>query len=253
MGLLPESRRGRRRLAWLAAVVVVAGGVAAAVALLPTRSSSIAPERFSAQPPVTESTPPTVRLTARDRDAIDRTLAAFVRDAARRLDVAAAYDLVTPALRAGQSRAEWDRGGIPVTPYPGQVPRRRAWTLRYSYPGDVGLDLLLQPLPGAKVGPISFRTELKRIGGRWRVEVFYPVASFSRPDEKARIQAEPDLAPHQEGSATKGRLSPLWLLVPGVALVALVLASPVLLAVLAWRRRVRAERAYREFVAERGG
>jgi hypothetical protein len=236
-------------------VLVVGAASAAAVALLPTRNPSIAADEgtHSTLPAQTTSTPRTVRLTPGEREAIDGTLAAFVRTAVRRSDVRAAYDLATPALRAGLSRAEWDKGGIPVMPYPAQVPGRRAWTLNYSYPGDVGIDLLLQPRPGAKVGAISFRAELRRIGGRWLVEAFYPVATYSRPSDQARVQAEPDLAPHQEGSVTKGRLSPLWLLVPGLGAAALVLGTPVALVVLSWRRRVRAERAYREFVTSVSG
>jgi hypothetical protein len=134
-------------------------------------------------------------------------------------------------------------------PYPAQIPGPHAWTLNYSYPNDVGLDLLLQPRPGAKLGPISFRTELKRLGGRWRVATFYPVATFSRPNQKAHIQAEPDLAPHQQGSVTKGRLSALWLLVPGLGFAGLVVLAPIVLIVVSWRRRVRAEHAYREWKA----
>jgi hypothetical protein len=253
MRLLPASPRARRRAAWVSAVVAVAAAVAALVVVLPDRSSSIPKERISTEPVVVASTPRTVRLPRAERDAIDRTLATFVRDAVRRKDVRAAYDLAAPEMRAGQSRAEWAKGGIPVMPYPGQTPGSRAWTLNYSYPGDVGLDLLLQPLPTAKVGPISFRVEVKKIRGTWRIASFYPVASFAPVGKQARVQAEPDLAPTQPTSPDRGRLGAWWLLGPGLALLGLLVATPIALAVLGWRRRVRAERAYQEFVAERGG
>ena len=103
-----------------------------------------------------------MRLTAADRRAVNRTLVAFVRTGVTRKDPAAAWDLVTPAMRSGVSRKQWNGGELPVLPFPATIPDNPTWNVLTSYPGDVTIDLLLQPRRGAKRGPIAFAVELKR-------------------------------------------------------------------------------------------
>ena len=53
------------------------------------------------------------------------------------------------------------RGDIPVYPYPAS--EQRDWTLNFSFPGHVSLDLFVQPRQGADVGPIAFTVELQAL------------------------------------------------------------------------------------------
>ena len=74
------------------------------------------------------------RLSPADRAAINATLDVFVNHAVKRKDVAKSYDVVTPELRGGMTRAQWSRGEIPVYPYPAAGRRFHEWTIQYRTP-----------------------------------------------------------------------------------------------------------------------
>lgn len=244
MRLLPTSARKRRRLGILGGVIAVAGGIWAFSMLEP------APKRASAEP--TEPGAPKivgrereVPLRNADRRAIDRTLDAFVPAAVERKDPAAAYRLATPSLRRSATREEWARGDMPVYPYPAS--ERRDWTLNFSFPGHVSLDLFVQPKRGADVGPIAFTVELRRFAGRrWLVDSFFPTAIFPKPEDGGQPLAQPDLSPaNVRGTSQTGkaRVSPVFFLIPFV-LLGLVLLIPVVMFVRGKLREARAERIY---------
>jgi hypothetical protein len=209
------SWRVRRRLTWLGALALVAAGVAAIVVFVPSQHAI----RVGATsgPPQLVTHAQRVRLSPADRRAILRTLDRFVPAAVRREDPAAAYDLVTPSMRQGTTRAQWARGRIPVYPYPARGTDFSGWGSLESHRNAVDLDLYLQPQRGhADTGPIVVGVALKRIGGRWLVDSFYPKQVFGPvappPPVATVIARAPELG------ATKGRLSPLWFVVPGVML-----------------------------------
>src|SRR6478672_8907431 len=82
-----------------------------------------------------------------DRPAIDRLLDEFIP--------------------AAVSHAEWMKGNTSVQKYPAKGTKFRGWTVNYSYPGDVGFDILLQPTTPS-LGAWSFRAEARRIHGQWK-------------------------------------------------------------------------------------
>src|SRR5207253_7426393 len=114
-----------------------------------------------------------------ERRAIDATLDRFVASAVQRHDLAASYDLVTPAMRTGISRRAWAHGRTNVMTYPARGARFHGWTLDFARRGYVMVDLLLQPRRRARVGPMIFTLELRRLHGRWLVASFIPSASFA--------------------------------------------------------------------------
>jgi hypothetical protein len=210
------SWRVRRRLTWLGGLALVAAGVAAIVVFVPSQHAIRVGEKSGRPQLVTHAQ--RVRLSPADRRAILRTLDRFVPAAVRREDPAAAYDLVTPSMRRGTTRAQWARGRIPVYPYPARGTQFSGWGSLESYQNAVSLDLYLQPQAGhADTGPIVAGVALKRINGRWLVDSFYPKQVFgpvaTPPPPVATVAAR---AP--EPGATKGRLSPAWFVVPGVML-----------------------------------
>lgn len=244
MTLMPSSARTRRRLGVLGGLIVVALGIWAFSLLEP------APERISAEPtdpgtPMIVGRERQVPLRSADRAAIDRTLDAFVPAAVERKDPAAAYRLATPSLRRSATREEWARGDMPVYPYPAS--ERRDWTLNFSFPGHVSLDLFVQPKRGADVGPIAFTVELRRFAGRrWLVDSFFPTAIFPKPEDGGQPLAQPDLSPaNVRGTSQTGkaRVSPVFFLIPFV-LLGLVLLIPVVMFVRGKLREARAERIY---------
>lgn len=189
-----------------------------------------------------------VPLRRADRREINRILDAFVPAAVERKNPLAAYRLATPQMRASATRAEWKRGDIPVYPYPAS--ERRDWTLNFSLPGYVSLDLFVQPKKGADVGPIAFTVEMRRGKGRhWLVDSFFPTAMFPKPTKESgggQPLAQPDLSPaNVKGTSQTGdrRVSPYFFLVPP-GLLALALLIPIVMFVRGKYREARSERIY---------
>jgi hypothetical protein len=244
--MVPRSPKTRRRLVRALGLALVVAVVATVVAALPDRHPT--PQRAQVAPAAPAQPPPAapkpVALPKRDRKAIDRALDRFVPAAVDRADPARAYDLVTPALRAGTTRRDWATGSIPVQPFPARGRSFHHWTLSYSYRNHVGLELLLAPRRGADVGPIAFAVDFRRIGNRWLVDSFIPAAVFAAPGKPPRITAVPDFGPATGTSTTgRARLSTVWLLLPA-ALLSLIVIVPLGFALVHWRRGRRAVRAY---------
>lgn len=244
MKLLPSSARTRRRLLMLGGVGVVGLGIWGLSLLLP------APDKVDPRP-LEQGTPQfagqehEVPLRVADRRAINRTLDAFVPAAVERKDPLAAYGMATPQLRHSATPQQWRKGDIPVYPYPAS--KRRDWTLNFSLPGHVSLDLFIQPRRGADVGPIAFTVEMRRgAHRRWLVDSFFPTAMFPKVEDGGQPLAQPDLSPgNVKGTSQTGnaRISPAFFLIP-FALLGVVLLIPVFMFVRGKFREARAERIY---------
>lgn len=236
-----SSPRLQRRLARGALAAVAVGTLVAAVLLLPTGQEW----RDALRPgPATVATPKPLRLTSADRLAIDHTVSRFVSAAVARRDLAEAYRLATPALRAGASPSDWRRGDIPVFPYRPRNRSFRHWTLNYAEGNLVNVDLLLQAREGAEVGDVVYTFDLRRIRGRWLVDSAVPIATYAPARKAPTIKASPDFSPaagRSSGAERGGRLGPAWLLLPA-GLLSLVVLVPVGVGIARWRRSARAYR-----------
>jgi hypothetical protein len=244
MKLIPSSARTRRRLG--------VAGMLAIVGLAIWTWSQLAPPPKRVTAEATEPGAPTVvgrerqvPLRAADRAGINAVLDEFIPAAVERKDPLAAYRLATRQLRSSATRAEWKRGNIPVYPYPASV--ERDWTLNFSFPGHVSIDLFVQPKRGADIGPVAFTVELRRgEGRRWLVDSFFPTAIFPKVEDGGQPLAQPDLSPAnvQGTSATgKARVSPLFFFIP-LVLIGIVLLIPAVMFVRGKLRERRAERLY---------
>ena len=183
--------------------------------------------------------------TRAERRTLNRLLDEFIPAAVERKDPAAAYRLATTGLRQSATRAEWRRGNIPVYPYPAS--KNRDWTLNFSYPNDVNVDLFIQPKKGADVGPIAFTVEFKRGHDRqWRVDSFFPTAIFPKVEKGGQPLSQADLGPgNVKGTSQTGkaRLSPLFFLIPP-GFIALVLLIPIVMFVRSKLSEAKSERTY---------
>jgi hypothetical protein len=241
-----SSYRWRRRLAWIAAGIALVIGIVVAAFALPKDSG----RHYNLEPTGTEAAQTVenavkqVRLTAAERRAVNRTLVAFVRSGVTRKDAAAAWDLVTPAMRSGVTRKQWNGGELPVFPYPATIPDNPTWNVLTSYPGDVTVDLLLQPRRGAKRGPIAFAVELKRAKGRWLVDSMIPEQGFA-PTPSGGTSANGGEEEPVSSRASGNR----WLFIIPGALLALIVLVPLVFLLNNWRKQRAIERRYR---AERG-
>ena len=251
MRVLPASPRKRRRLLKIGAVVLAVLVVAVLTAIFKRPSNdrpSSAPSQGSTY---VEDRP--VKLTPEMRREINATLNRFVPAAVLRQNTDTAYELSTPALRAGASREEWKRGEIPV--FPASVrPPFTGWNLNYSIQNNVNFDLMLRTTNKEKeVSAYSYNVDLKRVDGEWRVEMFYPVAQFRRTslENGTKVVASYDFVPlSYDGAGRSGkhedekRIFTFALFsIPGLGLV-LVIA-------LFTAQYVRNRRAERRYAAER--
>jgi hypothetical protein len=183
------------------------------------------------------------RLKPADKRAIDATLDRFVPAAVQRHDLAAAYDLVTPAMRTGISRRAWAHGTTNVMAYPARGTRFHGWTVDLAQPGYAMVDLLLQPRRHAHQGPMIFTVELRRIHGRWLVASFIPSASFAGAEKTGSMQAFADYGPLASKNPKPKHVNRLYLIAPALVML-LIVALPASILLRSWRRNRRAERAF---------
>lgn len=188
------------------------------------------------------------RLKPADRDAIRAVLTRYVPAVLERKDLRLGYALSGPQVRGSTTLADWLRGGVPVYPFParGDPIGPGSWTLNYVEPGDVGLDLLIQPRRdsargSARLPAIAFRVQMTRIHGAWKVNAFYPEATFDAPAAKV-FSPQDATANGATAQAPQQRISGNWLALPAAVIGGLAIAVP-LAYVLVTRRRERS--AYR--------
>jgi hypothetical protein len=148
-----------------------------------------------------------------DRAAINRLLDQFV-----------------PSIVAGKAPAKGRKlvAGYLTTSvqhYPAKGTAFHGWTVNYSYPGDVGFDILLQPTKDT-IGAWSFRAEAQKIDGVWKMTTWYPVATFAPAHQTQTVLGPNDLGPANGAAAAgvdRGRLAPWVLLLPALGIAALAL------------------------------
>jgi len=97
----------------------------------------------------------------------------FIQTAVLRTDVAAAWPLVTPKVRGGLTRAQWNTGTIPVVPYPSEKFGGAKFKIDRSRQRDILIEVLLSSHK-LGVAPIDDFIELVPRGGRWLVQDFVP-------------------------------------------------------------------------------
>lgn len=254
MRFLPASPRRRRRLARVGVVLAAALAVLVSTLVLRAPADDDSEGVAGSQADIYVE-PETIRMTPTLRREINATLDRFVPAAVLREAPMEAYKLSTPSLRASATRAQWRNGEIPV--YPLRVEEGsnlHGWRLNFAVENNVNVDLMLQASKEEKeVSGIAYTVDLKRIGGRWLVESFFPTAEFRRVPAAngSRIVAQPDLAPTQtrDGATQTNEdvtnrlfaLAPLLVALLGVGLVVGVFVTQYL----------RGKRAERDYLAGR--
>jgi hypothetical protein len=219
MGSFLASPRRRKRLAWCAVFGALVVGFAYSTTLLPG-GKKLPPERFSnAQAIDVHAKDKLVKVTRKDRAAINATLDRFVPAAVARERPAAAYEVSTPNLRSQASRQQWRTGDIPVHPFPARGRRFHGWTVNYALRNHVNLDLLVMPDLKKERRPIAFTIDVQKIEGRWLVDAVLPIAVFAPlPPQGNRgpMISTYDLVPStvQRGAGTRSRISHAWFILP---------------------------------------
>lgn len=182
--------------------------------------------------PVQAASPPTIPRG--ELRSIRTLLVTFVPEAIGRVHPGRAWDLATPSMHTGSTRAQWRKGSLPVFPYPVSTTSFGIRPITVA-PGNVTFDLMVHPKPGSNYGVEVYTTQVQRIGGRWLVASMAASAQFAGPSGPSSITALPDFAPHAQGLPQHTNLDERWVLVP-----LLVIGLPLIAApfgyFLVWRR-----------------
>jgi len=194
------------------------GSVAAIVVIVGNTGKSFH-DHYTSRPAQFYKEPPVASLQAADRKRIHDITLRFIGSAVARQHLEDSYDIVSPNLREGLSKAAWLTGNIPVIPY--DVASVVRLKLDYSLVGDVAYDVVLAGKRGTLPAGKTFMIELRRFPsarhGSWVVESWVPEGiSTDTPAAAARAKAQPPKAVPP--------LSTNWLLVPAGILAVLFLA-----------------------------
>jgi len=249
-----HSHRWRRRLIFTAILAAIGGLIALGVHL----STPGNPGNANGPEVPDYSQPKPARFTPAKQRAVRRVLAEFIRTAVARQHVARSWLLAAPSLRAGVTRKEWNRGDLPVVPYPALDKGLGKWDfVQYSYTDTIGLEVFLFLEPGSGYSVLTADVELvKGHHGRWLVDYWMP-KKFHGPPAVAAKAAKPRKAAgkrrHQPNNAKAAsepmpavktsRPSRAYWAVP-VGILSLIVLVPISLGIGAWYRNRKAERDY---------
>jgi hypothetical protein len=103
----------------------------------------------------------------------------FVRTAVARKDLARAWDIAAPDLKASTTREEWLSGTMRVVPYP-VAQAQTVLQVVSSFTDVARVDVSFVPKPGADAKAQTFTLDLRKIDGRWLVSAWQP-AEHLRP------------------------------------------------------------------------
>jgi hypothetical protein len=250
---LLASPRRRRRLLYVGVALGFVGIVGTLSAAFWNPSAGLKIDTSVPKGPLpTENAPKPVRFTPSAQRSVNAVLQRFVATAVTGRDLPASYDLATPNMHEGMSRAQWAKGTIPVQPYPArsiQIAR-----ILGSYKNDVQLEATLLPGRNSTVGMAAVQVELKAVGSgrrrRWLVDSFVTIGELpgGNPPPAATTGQPPPPPAAAQSSKPYGQahLSARWLLLPG-AIFGLILLIPLGLATRSWYRR---RQAYRRYASE---
>ena len=195
---------------------------------------------------VNYATPKPVRLKLRDRTAALTVASLFIDTAVARKNVDVAWDLVTPTMRAGYTRKQWDTEDLPgIAPFPVASAR---WRLQFSDVKGVGFTIALFPTKASHQQAQVFMIGLHKVG--WGKHRHWLVDNWqAAPTTAGRIAdsgggpssagAFGSLSPNVAATSTKAKESPIWLLLP-LGFLSLILIIPAAIVGMNWYRARRA-------------
>jgi hypothetical protein len=207
-----------------------------------------------------------VPFTAAQRQSVHEVLKKFISTAVVRHDVARAWSIAGPTLKEGVSRKEWDKGNIPVVPFPAANKGWGKWSfVQYSYTEGkkhtVGVEVYLFPKPGSGWSAMTADAEVvKGKSGRWLVDYWMPKRFHGPPatahatKAKAKTKAKALRARHAKAKTKKAapaeaaapagpRTRGGWWALP-LGLLGLVVLLPLTIGGFIWYRNRKAERDY---------
>lgn len=248
-----QSRRWRRRIV-LGTIVVVF----VPLAYLAVRSSDPGDPGDAKGPEIPDYVQPKESpFTASEQREVRQSLKEFISSAVARENPSRAWAVSAPSLRQGISRRQWNKGDLPVVPYPADRRGLGTWSfVQYSYTDLVGLEVFVFPKAGSGWSAMTADVELeKQRDGRWLVGYWMPKRFHGPPalaasqlkkarkDARARPKPERRRVAVEEEPYQPASASYWWFAVP-VAVLSLFVLVPLTFGLVYWYRNRRATRGY---------
>jgi hypothetical protein len=165
-----DSPRAQRRALWVGLGIFVVGA-AAMVFVFFRNTGHPLPDKASNQPAQVEKAQPTVPVAPE----IVTVMKKFISTAVLRKNLDEAFAIVGPDLRGGLTRKQFEKGDIPVVPYPAADVEHLQYTVDFSHPEEASLEVGLNPTAGNEgVRRQTFFIGFKKIGGHWVVNYWSP-------------------------------------------------------------------------------
>jgi hypothetical protein len=202
--------------------------------------------------PVKIAAPPKkVPLKVRERAAALAVASRFIDTAVARKNVDRAWGLVTPTLRAGYTRKQWDTANLPgIPPFPVAEAR---WRLQFSDEKGIGFTMALFPTKASHQQAQVFMIGLHKVGAgkhrHWLVDNWQAAPTTASQVMSGGAGSAggvlDQVTPRVTATSAKAKESPIWLLIP-VGLLSLALLSPAGIAGTNWYRDRRARALFGE-------
>ena len=190
-----HSYRWRRRIAFTAIGV----GVAVPLIWLGVRYSDPGNPENANGPTVADYVQTKdVPFTPAQRRQVHQVLKQFIASAVVRQNVAKAWDIAGPTLKEGLTRKQWDKGNLPVIPYPALDKGWGNWSfVQYSYAEGqkhtVGVEVFLFPKPKSGWSAMTADVEVfKNPKKHWLVDYWMPKRFHGPPAVGEHDQGEGD-------------------------------------------------------------
>jgi hypothetical protein len=202
--------------------------------------------------PVKIAAPPKkVPLKVRERAAALAVASRFIETAVARKNVDRAWGLVTPTLRAGYTRKQWDTANLPgIPPFPVAEAR---WRLQFSDQKGIGFTMALFPTKASHQQAQVFMIGLHKVGAgkhrHWLVDNWQAAPTTASQVMSGGAGSAggvlDQVTPRVTATSAKAKESPIWLLIP-VGLLSLALLIPAGIAGTNWYRDRRARALFGE-------
>ena len=234
-------------------MTVTAGVVGGALAIGFTWPNTAPPENTKPTGgPVKIAAPPRpLPLKLRDRAAALAVASRFIDTAVARKNVDRAWGLVTPTLRAGYTRKEWDTGNLPgIPPFPVASAR---WQPQFSDVKGICFTMALFPTKASHQQAEVFMIGLHKVGlgkhRHWLVDNWQAAPTTATQLASGGGGSSggvlDQITPRVTATSAKAKESPIWLLIP-VGLLSLILIIPAGIAGTNWYRNRRARALFGE-------